>query len=221
MKPVMNKYVILVILSSIMFFFFDHVYADNKQNPIESFNKEQQNLISSIEAYLNSIDSLVAEFIQIAPDGTTSDGTFFLSRPGRVRWQYNPPVPIIIVVNKGKLIYRDYDLDQISHSSADHVVASFLTRQLIRLTGSDVEIIDLNQKDSVTRLTVRQKNKEDQGLLTLIFSDKPMQLKKLEMTDATGQITSVSFRKMKQGEVLDDGLFQIEDPRLYQRKKNG
>ena len=55
--------------------------------------------IVRVQDYLSGLTTITSEFIQVAPDGKLSSGKFFLERPGRMRWQYNPPTPILMVAN--------------------------------------------------------------------------------------------------------------------------
>jgi outer membrane lipoprotein-sorting protein len=175
---------------------------------------EQAADIARIEQYLNSITTLTANFTQIAPDGAESSGLFFLSRPGKLRWQYNPPVPILIVANGSVLSYYDSELKQLSHTSPSSSLAGFLTRKTIRFSG-DIIIEELRKDSGLIRLTISQKDKRDQGKLTIIFNNNPLLLKKLIVSDSLGQQTTIMLSNIAQGSVLDNKLFIIENPKIF------
>src|SRR5947209_8306961 len=63
--------------------------------------------LARIEAYLNTIGSLKARFLQVAPNGATSQGVAWLERPGRMRFQYDPPSPILLVAGHGLVVFHD------------------------------------------------------------------------------------------------------------------
>lgn len=67
--------------------------------------------LKRVENYLNSISTIVADFTQVAPDGTLASGKFYLKRPGKMRWQYEPPTPVLIILNDWHFIYYDYELE--------------------------------------------------------------------------------------------------------------
>ena len=71
--------------------------------------------LGRIENYLNSIHTLKSNFIQTASTGERATGVLFLNRPGRIRVQYDPPSPILLVANGAFIIYVDKNLEQISH----------------------------------------------------------------------------------------------------------
>lgn len=170
--------------------------------------------ISRIEGYLNGITTLVADFNQVAPDGKESSGKFFLSRPGKLRWQYNPPTPILIVSNGAELSYYDYELKELSHTDASTTPAGFLARKNLSFSG-DIQIDSFKKEPGVMRLTISQKGKEDQGKLTLVLNENPVFLRKLTLTDSTGQQTSVSLYNLKYGTRLDEALFNVHDVKLF------
>ncbi|MFN7039365.1 MAG: LolA family protein [Alphaproteobacteria bacterium] len=173
--------------------------------------------IGRIEAYLNNINTMVADFVQIDANGTELSGKFFLSRPGKLRWQYNPPSPILIVVNGSLLSHYDFDLDQISHVSAEDSLASFLTRKLIKLS-SDIKVNDLLTSKGTIRINLVKKGKEEEGELILIFNENPIELKKIELQDSVGQLTSISLYNIRKEIELPKDLFILKNPKFFKNK---
>uniref|UniRef100_UPI003F9DDE77 LolA family protein n=1 Tax=Mycobacterium sp. TaxID=1785 RepID=UPI003F9DDE77 len=66
-------------------------------NQATAFDNKQRALLDRISMYLSSIQTMVGNFVQIGPDGGRTEGTFYLQKPGRVRFEYNPPSPIDII----------------------------------------------------------------------------------------------------------------------------
>src|SRR5690348_12927266 len=62
-------------------------------------NQADRDTLDAISAYLNGIVTLKGGFVQIAPTGDTSEGTFYLSKPGKLRFEYNPPAPTLLVAD--------------------------------------------------------------------------------------------------------------------------
>ena len=71
--------------------------------------------LGRIEAYLNAVDTLKAHFLQIAPDGSTAEGTAWMQRPGRMRFQYDPPAPLLLIAGHGVFVYYDRELRQVTN----------------------------------------------------------------------------------------------------------
>src|SRR5882757_8460966 len=53
--------------------------------------------LDAISAYLNSMTTLTGGFYQIEPSGNVSEGTFYISKPGKMRFEYKPPAPTLLV----------------------------------------------------------------------------------------------------------------------------
>lgn len=169
--------------------------------------------LQRIEDYLNSIKTIVSDFSQVAPDGELTGGKFYLKRPGKMRWQYEPPTPILMIADGSQIIYYDYELEQLSHIPLDSTLASFLAREHVDLADKMVTLEDFEEKDGMIRLTLTQTEKPESGKLTLEFSDSPIQIRNMVVTDSQGQITTVSLNNAQFGSALDKKLFVFEDPR--------
>ena len=61
------------------------------------FSDEQKTDLARISTYLNSIESAQGRFVQIGPSGALDEGTFYLRKPGRVRFEYDDPNPNVVV----------------------------------------------------------------------------------------------------------------------------
>lgn len=174
--------------------------------------------LQRIERYLNSLTTIESEFVQVAPDGSLASGRFFLKRPGKMRWQYEPPVPVLMISNGTTLVYYDFELDQISHIPLDETLAGFLAQEQIRFTPEAVKILELKAQDGVIRLRLTQTSKPDEGELTLEFSDAPIQLRNMIVKDASGQETNVSLNNARFGLPLENKLFIFRDPRIFKER---
>jgi outer membrane lipoprotein-sorting protein len=176
--------------------------------------------ITRIEAYLSGISSAVANFKQHSADGSSGSGKFFLKRPGKMRWQYDPPTPMLLVSNGKVVTFYDASVDQVTYIGVDDTLAAFLTKSEIKLESSSLELMRLESTKGQVRVNVRQRKKPDEGSLTLVFADAPLSLAGMTATDATGNETEVTFADAQFGVKLDDALFVFEDPRsVHHRRK--
>lgn len=190
----------------------------------QSFSLADREQVEKVEAYLSGIETLEADFQQIAPDGSLAHGKFYLSRPGRMRWQYAPPTPILMVANGSHLIFHDYELDQTSYIPLESTLAGFLARKDVRF-GKDVVIKSLNKGAGVLRLTVYQQERPKDGELTLEFSTGPLQLRNMKILDAVGQETTVSLQNARFNIPLGKELFVFESsktkPKIGKPREQG
>ena len=230
----MNKFLINIAL--ILLVIINPIYADlaqlddyieqlNKQDNASiiykknavKYSKEQQRLIN----YLNSIKTMVADFIQISPDGSSSEGQFFLLRPGKLRWQYNPPVPIQIIINGDNLIYYDYELNEATYTEVDQIMGAFLTAKQVDFSNEQINL-EHEQKYGLVKLVVTKNiqsksSKQNFKKMIMIFNNQPLELKKIEFIDNDNELTSVSFHNIKFNRELDKSLFTFKNPRILKQ----
>jgi len=208
---------IIPILSFIFLIVASPVVAAEKSIFVDdSVIENNKYTIQRIERYLSDLTTIVSEFTQVAPDGSLTNGKFFLQRPGRMRWQYNPPTPVLMVANGSELVFYDYELEQVSHIPLDGSLISFLAQDKISF-GGNVGITQFSNEAAAIRIEVAQKKKPTEGKLMLEFSDKPLQLRSMVVTDATGQITTVALTNARFGEKIEPSLFVFKDPRKRRR----
>lgn len=169
-----------------------------------------------VQRYLNTMTNVVSDFIQISPDGDITNGKFYLSRPGKLRWQYEPPVKIVIVGNGNNLSYYDFELDQISHVNINSTLAGFLTRERIEFTG-DVKIVDFTKESNVLSVKLALRKSPEEGSLTLVLGDNPIVLRKIITSDINGKPTEVTFNNPVFGTEIEDKVFVLPNPRIFKR----
>lgn len=193
----------------------ESLWLKDKPNPVpQNISKAALN---DIEAYFNRITTMESQFVQVAPDGQVTEGKFYLSRPGKVRWEYFPPASVVIVGKSGLITYYDKGLDQISHTSLDSTPVSFLTRENIRLEGGDLQVKSIKETSASYELTLTQTDKEVEGRVVLTFSKSPLELKRIEVIDAAEQQTRITFTESKFGHPIGGELFIIKNPRLFKK----
>jgi outer membrane lipoprotein-sorting protein len=173
-----------------------------------------QTVLQNVEQYLSGITTIVADFTQVAPDGAIVTGKFYLKRPRKMRWQYNPPTPILMVTRGNFLTYYDYELNQVSDIPLDDTLLGFLSKPNITFKDPAIEVLDAYSEPGFMEVSVIQRGKPDEGKLTLQFDTNPTSLRNMIVTDATGQTTSVALENARFGASLDDDVFKFQDPRV-------
>lgn len=168
--------------------------------------------VGRAEAYLNGITTLKARFLQVAPSGATAEGTAYLSRPGRMRLDYDPPSPIQIIADGRFLIYYDKQLEQTSYLGINDTPAGILVRPSVRLTGGDVRVVGVDRSRGLVHVSLIQSKDPGAGTITLTFTENPFELRQWRVRDAQGQITTVQLYNTQTGMRLDPGLFRFVDP---------
>ena len=184
--------------------------------PKVNFLEEYSEDLSQIESYLNNIKNLSAKFIQESSDKSLVEGNFFLSRPGKMRIEYNAQPKILIVVNGSVLAYQDIELEETSYLSTNTTPASFLTRQNISFAAKDIEIINVKKSEGHIKVSVMKKNRKEAGEFSLIFSTNPLKFIKMEVKNDLDQIVTVTLADTNFSSPLSKNLFVIKNKNLPQ-----
>jgi outer membrane lipoprotein-sorting protein len=177
-----------------------------------TLNKQDYDDVIRIQGYLDGIKSMQSRFQQLTPEGGASTGQMWIERPGRLRIEYDPPVPILIVATGGEIYYYDKKLQQLSRTETDKTPAWFLLRPQIRL-GGEVTITGFERAPGAFRLTMVETQKPDDGRLTVVLSDRPMELRQWTVVDAQAKEITVTLAEPRFNTKLDPNLFYWTDPR--------
>jgi len=165
--------------------------------------------VNLVEKYLNELLTLKSRFLQATSNGDYTEGTFYLSRPGKMRIEYDPPAQLLIVADGTWLIYNDIELDQVTHLPLGTTNANILLKEKISLLQGDLTVSKVENAPGIIGITVAASD-EESGQLTLIFSDKPLELKKWIVVDPLGITTSVSLLSTQRDISLDPKLFRVK-----------
>jgi outer membrane lipoprotein-sorting protein len=176
-----------------------------------SMNLTQQELddLSRVENYLNSINTLQSNFIQTASTGERTTGILFLNRPGRIRVQYDPPSPILLVADGAFLIYVDKNLEQISHIPITQTPLRALIDKDVNLL-SWYRIKKIKRGPGTLRITLAKKKELGPSFVTLLFSDKPLQLRQWVIRDQQGIDIRISLLDMQRGIKFNPNIFEVD-----------
>lgn len=176
--------------------------------------------IARIEAYLNGLRSLKARFLQMAANGGTARGTVWLQRPGRMRFEYDPPTPLLLVAGHGMFTFHDSALRQTSTVPLSRTPLGILLREQTQLAG-DVTVSGVSRYSGGLEVSVIRTASPAEGALHLVFADNPLALRQWRVMDAQRQETRVSLSEVQLGGSFDPKLFEFIDPRNLEAPSGG
>jgi outer membrane lipoprotein-sorting protein len=179
----------------------------------------QAAIIMQAEAYLNALTTLRADFIQISSAAPPSRGVFSLSRPGRMRIDYQEPSQDFIVADGAFIYFWDAAISEQQNAPIGGTLADFLLRDKIVLSG-DVKVTDVRAEGGLLEITVIQAKDPGLGSLTLIFERQPFALRQWRVFDAQGQTTEVTLQNARFGIALDPQQFYFRNPQRLSRDKD-
>ncbi|EHH69377.1 LolA family protein [Gluconobacter morbifer] len=171
----------------------------------------EQGWVDRIQDALGHVTTLQARFLQTAPDGKTSTGTATLDRPGRMRFDYDKPSPLLLVANDGKVVFQDRSVDQVTVMPLDRTPLGLLLRPDLRLSG-DVTVTGFEHTGGRINLRVVRTDNPGEGALTLVFSDNPLSLLGWVVVDAQGRTTTIALSGVHLGGQVSQSLFILPKP---------
>lgn len=172
-------------------------------------SKGDRALLGQIEKYLNDVTSISARFIQASSSGAYAEGKVFVQRPGKMRFEYDPPTPILVISDGTWIGYYDRELEQASHALLSSTPASLLVGKKISF-AKDIAVVAFRKQGNLISLTIASRDQDKEGKLTLGFQANPLQLFQWSVIDAQGVHTDVTLKKARFGEPLQAELFHLQ-----------
>jgi len=182
-----------------------------------NLTQQQRQEIARIEQYLDGVKTLKSEFVQAGNDGSLVKGTIWLSRPNKMRLEYDPPIKNFVVADGWFVFYWDDELKQQSSAPIGSTMADVILRDNLKLSG-DITVTDFHREANVIEISVVQTKDPGMGTLTLVFEDGPLRLRKWRVLDPQGLTTEVALLNPQVGVNLDRNLFIFRDPTMGQRR---
>lgn len=177
--------------------------------PLVFEGESDEQVVARLENYLEELKTLSGDFTQISPSGGVTTGKFYLRRPGLLRFEYDPPTPLLIVANGGMVYVRDEALETTDSYPVGTTPLKVLLRRKVDL--ADAEVVSVDRGIDNVAVTFASTEDETQGELTVIVSAPEMQLTRWIVRDIKNGITVVALDNVKSGERLANRLFEAPE----------
>lgn len=183
-------------------------------------DKDRETL-AAIERYLNGISTVQGRFIQSSSNGSYAEGNIWIERPDNMRFEYDPPVPLLIIAANRTLALYDKELKQISQVPVWDTPLWFLFEEQIKLDDS---LVLTKLEYGAGEVVIRIQEEQAEGNLssvTLTFSEAPVALRKWEVIDGQGVIVQTGLVNPVYGNQMNPDLFDISLLDVYQFTQPG
>jgi outer membrane lipoprotein-sorting protein len=180
-----------------------------------ALSAQQRAIVDRVNSYLAGVQTLTGNFIQIGPDGSRTQGEFFMSKPGRVRFEYDDPSPIELIADGSSVVVRDRRLATQDVYPLSQTPLRFLLADRVDLT-KDTHLIAVYADDVFVTVVAEEKSGiVGTSRLMIMFSAKDMQLKQWTVTDPQGYDTTVAVYNLDTSKRPDPALFKIDYTRWH------
>lgn len=189
--------------------------AQAKMEPVQDTAAQTQ----KVQDYLNTLKTAQARFVQTTHDGTQLVGTFYLERPGKLRFEYDDPIEDFVVADGFFIYFYDSQLEEQTNAPIGQTLADFLLRDNIEL-NDDVVVKTIKRGGGYLQVELVQDADPTSGSLMLALEEDPMLLKKWRVVDSQGLITEIELFYLKTGMTHPSGLFVYKDPKRREQQFN-
>lgn len=170
-----------------------------------------QTPIPEVESYVNSIRTMQARFVQSNPNGSIVQGTLYLSRPGKMRFEYDAPSQLKIVADGLQVTMWDPPNRDFGQWPIGWTAATFLVKDPLRLSG-DLTVEKNERVNGLSELTLVQTRKPQEGRVIVKLADNPMALRGWTIIDGRNNRVDVTLTDVKTGIQLASSLFKYDGP---------
>ncbi len=172
-------------------------------------SSQETSALNAISAKLGAVRTMNGEFVQFGPAGDRSEGKFFLARPGKVRFQYDPPTPISVIADGESVLVHDKRLQTYDIWPLSKTPLKFLLDSTLDLASSErVESVTI--EPDLIRVVVVDDSRFGAGRLTLFFDAATNELRQWTVTDEQGLETTVAIYNVEVGNELPQRIFRID-----------
>ncbi|MGA7674826.1 MAG: outer-membrane lipoprotein carrier protein LolA [Rhizomicrobium sp.] len=168
--------------------------------------------LDRVSAYLNSIRTLEGDFVQIDPDGQIDQGRFYLEKPGRIRFEYQPPNPILIVSDGHTVAVANRKLKTVDRYPLSATPLGLILADNIDLSHNDA-ILAVRHEAGALIVEARTNANRSKPNLAMVFADPVLELRQWTILDDQGLQTTVALRDLEPGAAIDGQLFVLKDAR--------
>lgn len=169
-----------------------------------------------IADHFSSLRTLTGEFVQFGPKGEQTGGTFYLERPGKIRFNYTDS-PIRVISDGNQVVINNRKLDTWDMYALGTTPLKMLLADRIDLGGG--RLLSVKQDPDMTTLVVGDKTAFGNSKITMMFDPKSKDLKQWTITDAQGLDTTIMVFNIRSGVRFTDDMFKIDYQRIAMKRK--
>lgn len=163
--------------------------------------------LSQISNYLNGLKTVQTTFTQVNDDGSLSTGKLWLQRPGKMRFEYDPPNSAVVLANAGTVMVFDPKSNQPPEQyPLKRTPLSLVLARNVNLSQADM-VVGHTFDGTATVVTAQDPKNPEAGRIELMFTSDPIELRKWVIHDNAGSQTTVLLGPLDDNVRVDSDLF--------------
>lgn len=184
--------------------------AATANDPVDLTGADRDQAIAHANASLNALQRLQGRFTQTAPNRSVSTGVFYLQRPGKMRFEYDPPATLLIISDGSVVSMRNSAMRTTDRTPLRSTPLNMILRSQIDI-AYDSRITRVARWGQWTLISAQDRSGQVDGRVTLFFFGDAFQLRCWDVMDVTGSRTRVMLSDVTQPASLDPALFRLDD----------
>lgn len=210
----MNRRLALLGLSALML--APAAYAQQATPAVLDGAARAEGLAQANQA-LNAVQRLQGRFVQASPGGGRATGMFYMERPGKLRFEYDPPATLLIVSDGSVVAMRDRELRTTERTPLRSTPLNIILGRSINLER-DARILRVSRAGPWLLVTARDRGGQTDGQITLQFHGPQAELRSWDVIDATGARTRITLSNVSRPQSFDRNLFRLPDVTTPRRR---
>lgn len=178
--------------------------------PVTITGAEREALLADIATSLGEVETARGTFIQTDANFQEATGKFYLRRPGRIRFEYDDPSPLLIVADGSTVAIEDRDLETQDRVPLSSTPLGLLLDDEINFE-TEAEVLDLQRMNDLIQVTLQDRTGETEGTLSLVLDAADMSLLQWRTVDPNGGVTNVQLAGIETDVRISPRLFRIEE----------
>ena len=168
--------------------------------------------LGDISAYLNKLQTAKGAFTQINDDGSISTGTIYIKRPGKVRFEYDPPETALVIAGSNTVVIYDGKSNQPPESyPLSRTPLSIILARQVDLAAANM-VTGHRFDGTATVVTAQDPENPEYGNIQLKFTADPVELRQWVVNNGNGSQTTVVLGELQRGGNLPNSLFDVGSP---------
>ncbi len=174
--------------------------------PVVNLNADQKRSLQKINAFMNSFQSMKSDFTQISSKGQMAQGTLLISKPGKLRFEYAPPNPMLIVSDGKWLTIKNRAKEKGDQFPLSATPLRLVVSPQVDL-AAETDVIGFESKDGITSISLADRKSSLGGYIVLVFDEQRSQLQQWIIVDGKDRRTTVQLANIETGGKFDPKLF--------------
>ncbi|MEM7289359.1 MAG: outer-membrane lipoprotein carrier protein LolA [Pseudomonadota bacterium] len=193
----------LFIVTTMLFAVIGAGSMDNADTKAEAINK--------LSRHFTAVPTMTGEFIQFGPNGEQTGGEFYIQRPGKIRFDYEDPSPLMLISNGKTLGVRNAKLKTWQYIPLRKTPLSLLLAKQLKV--DDESVREIQAGEDVTRVVMGDKNIFGDSEITLLFDPNTFDLRQWTIKDNQGKETSVMIFNVQKNVRIPEKTFALRKSR--------